>query len=117
MAAYPVNVRDVSGAGDTAVAVAAMLAAATGFEAAMRAANAAAAVVVGKRGTATVSAAELRARILPAASLAPEEKILFATHPLARRAATSRRQGLRIGFTSLMSTFGRTRWIKSSGVF
>ena len=43
----------------------------------MRAANAAAAVVVGKRGTATVSAAELRHRILPAATLAAEEKILF----------------------------------------
>src|SRR2546426_2581298 len=54
IAAYPVKVRDVSGAGDTVVAVlAAMLAANAGFEAAMRAANAAAAVVVGKRGTAT----------------------------------------------------------------
>ncbi len=76
--AYPVKVRDVSGAGDTVAAVlAAMLAMEAGFEAAMRAANAAAAVVVGKRGTATVSAAELRARILPAASRAPEEKIVF----------------------------------------
>ena len=76
--AYPVKVRDVSGAGDTVVAVlAVMLAAEADFEAAMRAANAAAAVVVGKRGTATVSAAELRARILPAASLAAEEKIVF----------------------------------------
>src|SRR5581483_2230404 len=75
--AYPVRVRDVSGAGDTVVAVAAaMLALNAGFEAAMRAANAAAAVVVGKRGTATLSLAELRARILPAASLAPEEKIV-----------------------------------------
>ena len=43
----------------------------------MRAANAAAAVVVGKRGTSTVSLAELRHRILPAASLAPEDKIVF----------------------------------------
>ena len=47
------------------------------FELATRAANAAAAVVVGKRGTSTVSAAELRSRLLPAASLAPEEKIVF----------------------------------------
>ncbi len=31
----------------------------------------------GKRGTAAVSLAELRHRILPAASLAPEEKIVF----------------------------------------
>src|SRR5665213_2714639 len=66
--AYPVRVRDVSGAGDTVVAVlAAMLAMQSDFESAMRAANAAAAVVVGKRGTATLSVAELRARILPAA--------------------------------------------------
>jgi D-beta-D-heptose 7-phosphate kinase/D-beta-D-heptose 1-phosphate adenosyltransferase len=43
----------------------------------MRAANAGAAVVVGKRGTASVTAAELRGRILPSASLAPEEKIVF----------------------------------------
>src|SRR5918995_4375372 len=71
IAAYPVKVRDVSGAGDTVAAVlAAMLAANAGFEAAMRAANAAAAVAVSKRGTAAVSIPELRARILPAASLA-----------------------------------------------
>ena len=70
--AYSVKVRDVSGAGDTVAAVLAlMLALGADFEAAMRAANAAAAVVVGKSGTAIVLAAELRARILPSASLAP----------------------------------------------
>jgi D-beta-D-heptose 7-phosphate kinase / D-beta-D-heptose 1-phosphate adenosyltransferase len=101
IAAYPVKVRDVSGAGDTVVAVlAAMLAVDTGLEPAMRAANAAAAVVVGKRGTATVSAAELRSRILPAASLAPEEKIVFDWSVLDERLAEWRRQGLRIGFTN-----------------
>jgi D-beta-D-heptose 7-phosphate kinase/D-beta-D-heptose 1-phosphate adenosyltransferase len=101
VAAYPVKVRDVSGAGDTVVAVlAAMLATATGLEPAMRAANAAAAVAVGKRGTATVSAAELRARILPAASLAPEEKILFDWSELDERVGEWRRQALRIGFTN-----------------
>jgi D-beta-D-heptose 7-phosphate kinase/D-beta-D-heptose 1-phosphate adenosyltransferase len=99
--AYPVKVRDVSGAGDTVVAaLAAMLAAQAGFENAMRAANAAAAVVVGKRGTATVSAAELRSRILPAASLAPEEKIVFDWSVLDERLAEWRRAGLRIGFTN-----------------
>jgi ADP-heptose synthase, bifunctional sugar kinase/adenylyltransferase len=73
--AYPVKLRDTSGAGDTVVAaLAVMLAANLDYEPAVRAANAAAAVVVGKRGTATVSAAELRSRILPAASLAPEER-------------------------------------------
>ena len=101
VAAYPVKVRDVSGAGDTVVAVlAAMLAVESGFEPAMRAANAAAAVVVGKRGTATVSTAELRARILPAASLAPEEKIVFDWSVLDERLAEWRRAGLRIGFTN-----------------
>jgi D-beta-D-heptose 7-phosphate kinase / D-beta-D-heptose 1-phosphate adenosyltransferase len=101
VAAYPVKVRDVSGAGDTVVAVlAAMLAAKTSFEDAMRAANAAAAVVVGKRGTATVSAAELRHRILPAATLAPEEKIIFDWSVLDERLAEWRRQGVRVGFTN-----------------
>jgi D-beta-D-heptose 7-phosphate kinase/D-beta-D-heptose 1-phosphate adenosyltransferase len=59
--AYPVKLGDTSGAGDTVVAaLAVLLAANAGYEPAVRAANAAAAVVVGKRGTATVSAAELR---------------------------------------------------------
>jgi D-beta-D-heptose 7-phosphate kinase/D-beta-D-heptose 1-phosphate adenosyltransferase len=99
--AYPVKVRDVSGAGDTVAAVmTVLLAMKTPFEPAMRAANAAAAVVVGKRGTATVSLAELRHRILPAASLAPEEKIVFDWSVLDERLAEWRRQGLRIGFTN-----------------
>ncbi|HET7847901.1 MAG TPA: D-glycero-beta-D-manno-heptose-7-phosphate kinase [Pseudolabrys sp.] len=99
--AYPVRVRDVSGAGDTVVAVAAaMLAMNADFESAMRAANAAAAVVVGKRGTATLSLTELRGRILPAASLAPEEKIIFDWKVLDERLAEWRRSGLRIGFTN-----------------
>ena len=99
--AYPVRVRDVSGAGDTVVAVlSAMLAMKSDFESAMRAANAAAAVVVGKRGTATLSVAELRSRILPAASLAPEEKIVFDWALLDEHLDHWRKQGLRIGFTN-----------------
>ncbi len=99
--AYSVKIRDVSGAGDTVVAVIAlMLAAGADYEAAMRAANAAASVVVGKRGTATVSAAELRARILPAAALAPEEKIIFDWRELDEPLAQWRAQHLRIGFTN-----------------
>jgi D-beta-D-heptose 7-phosphate kinase / D-beta-D-heptose 1-phosphate adenosyltransferase len=99
--AYPVKVRDVSGAGDTVVAVlAAMLALRTDFESAMRAANAAAAVVVGKRGTASVTAAELRSRILPAATLAAEEKIVFDWSQLDDHLADWRKQGLRVGFTN-----------------
>ena len=101
IAAYPVKVRDVSGAGDTVAAVlAAMLAANAGFEPAMRAANAAAAVAVSKRGTATVSIPELRARILPAASLAAEEKVLFDWSMLEERLKEWRLQGVRIGFTN-----------------
>jgi len=99
--AYPVRVRDASGAGDTVVAtLAALLAMGADFESAMRAANAAGAVVVGKRGIATVSAAELRSRILPAATLAPEEKIVFDWSVLDDRLAEWRRQRLRIGFTN-----------------
>jgi D-beta-D-heptose 7-phosphate kinase / D-beta-D-heptose 1-phosphate adenosyltransferase len=99
--AYPVKVRDVSGAGDTVAAVmAVLLAMKAPFDAAMRAANAAAAVVVGKRGTATVSVTELRHRILPAASLAPEDKIVFDWAMLDERLNEWRRHGLRIGFTN-----------------
>jgi D-beta-D-heptose 7-phosphate kinase/D-beta-D-heptose 1-phosphate adenosyltransferase len=99
--AYSVNVRDVSGAGDTVVAMLAlMLALGADFESAMRAGNAAAAVAVSKRGTATVSAAELRARILPAATLAPEEKIVFDWKVLEERLAGWRAEDRRIGFTN-----------------
>jgi D-beta-D-heptose 7-phosphate kinase / D-beta-D-heptose 1-phosphate adenosyltransferase len=99
--AYPVKVRDVSGAGDTVAAVMAVfLAMKAPFESAMRAANAAAAVVVGKRGTATASLAELRHRILPAATLATEDKIVFDWSVLDERLNEWRRAGLRIGFTN-----------------
>ncbi len=99
--AYSVKVRDVSGAGDTVVAVLAlMLALRADFESAMRAANAAASVVIGKQGTATVSVAELRARILPSATLAPEEKIVSDWRELDQRLADWRAENLRIGFTN-----------------
>ncbi len=99
--AYPVKVRDVSGAGDTVVAVMALLLAMDAdHETAMRSANAAASVVIGKPGTATVSVAELRARILPAAALAPEEKIVFDWDALEARLAEWRAEDLRIGFTN-----------------
>ena len=97
--AYPVKVRDVSGAGDTVAAVmAVMLASGADFEAATRAANAAAAVVVGKRGTSTASTAELRHRLLPSASLAAEDKVVFDWSILDERLAEWR--GLRVGFTN-----------------
>jgi D-beta-D-heptose 7-phosphate kinase/D-beta-D-heptose 1-phosphate adenosyltransferase len=54
-------VGDVTGAGDTVIAtLAVLLAAGTPLEQAMVAANLAAGVAVGKRGTAAVTAAELR---------------------------------------------------------
>jgi D-beta-D-heptose 7-phosphate kinase/D-beta-D-heptose 1-phosphate adenosyltransferase len=99
--ANPVKVRDVSGAGDTVAAVLAiLLAIGADFETAARAANAAASVVIGKRGTAVVTPGELRARILPAAALASEEKIVFDPAVLDERLEVWRRQDLRIGFTN-----------------
>ena len=99
--ALPVRVRDVSGAGDTVAAVLALtLAANADWETALRMANAAAAVAVGKKGTATVTPAELRRKILPHASLAAEEKIVAAGGDLAAHLAEWRRQELRIGFTN-----------------
>ena len=54
------EVFDVTGAGDTVIAtLAVMLAAGAGLEAAMRVANRAAGIVVGKLGTATASHQEL----------------------------------------------------------
>src|ERR1700712_3489989 len=79
--ALPVKVRDVSGAGDTVAAVLAVtLAADVDWETALRMANAAAAVAVSKKGTAIVSLAELRRKMLPHAFLAAEEKIVPASN-------------------------------------
>jgi D-beta-D-heptose 7-phosphate kinase/D-beta-D-heptose 1-phosphate adenosyltransferase len=66
----------------------------------MRAANAGAAIVVGKRGTATASAAELRVRILPHSSRTAEEKIFYDHGMLDDQLAEWRKAGLRIGFTN-----------------
>lgn len=99
--AQPVKVRDVSGAGDTVAAVLAVtLAAGAEWEAALRCANAGAAVSVGKQGTATVSLAELRRRLLPPASLAAEEKIAVSAADLDSHLADWRKQDLRVGFTN-----------------
>jgi D-beta-D-heptose 7-phosphate kinase/D-beta-D-heptose 1-phosphate adenosyltransferase len=98
---HPVKVRDVSGAGDTAAAaVAVALAAGADWEAALRVANAAAAVAVSKKGTAVVTLAEMRRKILPHAFLAAEEKIVAAASDLDAHLLDWRKQGLRIGFTN-----------------
>jgi D-beta-D-heptose 7-phosphate kinase/D-beta-D-heptose 1-phosphate adenosyltransferase len=97
---HPVRVRDVSGAGDTVAAVlAVVLAAGADWEGALRLANAAAAVAVGKIGVAAVTLAELRRRILPHAFLAAEEKII-GHDQLDTTLQDWRRQGLRVGFTN-----------------
>src|SRR5215831_6338493 len=99
--AHPVKVRDVSGAGDTVAAVlAAVLAAGADWETGLRMANAAAAVAIGKKGTASVTAAELRRKILPHAYLAAEEKIVVSDRELDTHLQEWRKQDLRIGFTN-----------------
>jgi D-beta-D-heptose 7-phosphate kinase / D-beta-D-heptose 1-phosphate adenosyltransferase len=99
--AFPVKVRDVSGAGDTVVAVLSVArSAGANWEDALRLANAAAAVAVAKKGTATVTPAELRRQILPHASLAAEEKIVAPGRELAGRLSDWRKQDLRVGFTN-----------------
>jgi D-beta-D-heptose 7-phosphate kinase/D-beta-D-heptose 1-phosphate adenosyltransferase len=99
--AHPVKVRDVSGAGDTVAAMlAVVLAAGAGWEAALRMATAAAAVAVSKKGTASVTAAEVRRNILPHAFLAAEEKIVATSADLDAQLLDWRRGGLRVGFTN-----------------
>ena len=98
---HPVRVRDVSGAGDTVAAVLAVaVAAGADWEAALRIANAAAAVAVSKIGVAVVTLAELRRKILPHAFLAAEEKIIAAGGELDAQLRDWRKQDLRIGFTN-----------------
>ena len=99
--AHQVKVRDVSGAGDTVAAVmAVLLASGAEWEAALRAANAGAAVAVGKQGTATVTLDELRRKLLPEASLAAEEMIVANLESLDARVGAWRAEGLRVGFTN-----------------
>jgi D-beta-D-heptose 7-phosphate kinase/D-beta-D-heptose 1-phosphate adenosyltransferase len=99
--AHPVKVRDLSGAGDTvAAALAVALAAGADWESALRIANAAAAVAVSKKGTAIVTSAELRRKILPHAFLAAEEKIVATGDELDAHLVDWRKQGQRIGFTN-----------------
>jgi D-beta-D-heptose 7-phosphate kinase/D-beta-D-heptose 1-phosphate adenosyltransferase len=77
-----------------------MLAAGADWDNALRCATAAASVVIGKLGTATASLAELRARVLPHASLVNEEKIAGGLDVLDERLKDWRRHGLRVGFTN-----------------
>ncbi len=99
--AVPVKVRDVSGAGDTVAAtIAVAFGAGADWETALRCAASAAAVAVGKKGTATVSLEELRQQILPQALLAAETKIVTGRTELQARVAAWRGEQLRVGFTN-----------------
>ena len=93
------EVFDVSGAGDTSIAaLAAALGAGATMEDAMQVANAAAGVVVGKLGTATVTVSELRSALSDRGD-DPMRKILL-PDALKREISLLKRQGKRIGFTN-----------------
>ncbi|MEM7766723.1 MAG: D-glycero-beta-D-manno-heptose-7-phosphate kinase [Pseudomonadota bacterium] len=95
------EVFDVSGAGDTVVATYG-LAIARGLTpaSAMRLANSAAGIVVGKRGTAQVALPELRESLRRKGTI-PSRMRTAATLEVARKAVEGwRREGLRIGFTN-----------------
>jgi len=90
------EVYDVTGAGDTVVAVLALaLAAGAGLARAARLANAAAGVVVGKPGTATVTPRELLAAVAPS----PASKVLSWAE-LAERRSWWRLEEKRVVFTN-----------------
>ena len=94
------DVYDVSGAGDTVVAVvAAALAAGGDLSDAARLANLTAGLVVGKVGTATVQPDEILRALHSSEILAAEEKLLDA-EGLSERVAQWRRAGLKVGFTN-----------------
>jgi D-beta-D-heptose 7-phosphate kinase/D-beta-D-heptose 1-phosphate adenosyltransferase len=91
--AHPVKVRDVSGAGDTVVAALAVaLAEGATIEAAVHMANDAAAISVGKNGTAVVTRAELAAK----GKMVPADDWTL----LDQRLAEWRTDGQSIGFTN-----------------
>jgi D-beta-D-heptose 7-phosphate kinase/D-beta-D-heptose 1-phosphate adenosyltransferase len=94
------EVFDVSGAGDTVIATLALAhAAGQPLAEAMRIANAAAGIVVGKLGTATVSAEELAHALHARGDLAAGEALLD-REAAARLVREWRAHGLRVGFTN-----------------
>jgi D-beta-D-heptose 7-phosphate kinase / D-beta-D-heptose 1-phosphate adenosyltransferase len=94
------RVVDVSGAGDTLVASFALaLVSGAGLANSARLANAAAGIVVAKRGTSQVSADELRRVLLSRPHFELAEKINDVTG-LAKLVAAWRRDGLTVGFTN-----------------
>jgi D-beta-D-heptose 7-phosphate kinase / D-beta-D-heptose 1-phosphate adenosyltransferase len=94
------QVFDVSGAGDTAIATL-VLAMASGLtmEAAVRLANVAASIVVGKVGTIPVTRDELITGLMPEIELQAQEKVL-SLEALRARASAWRAEGQSIVFTN-----------------
>ena len=94
-------VRDVSGAGDTVIAAAALaLAAGASVQDAAHMANAAAAVAVGKSGTSCVTPEELNHALLHGPDEALIAGKLAPLHSAAAVVEDWRRAGLRVGFTN-----------------
>ena len=94
------QVFDVSGAGDTVVATLSLgLAAGGEVVQACTLANMAAGLVVGKRGTATVTSGEVVAALAPLGGRADPQKI-FAVENALQLARSWRDQGLKIAFTN-----------------
>lgn len=99
IAAQAREVFDVSGAGDTVVGALALgLACGLDAETAMAIANAAAGLVVAKRGTATVSRAEIAREFQPASQSA-SQRVLTLEEAVAQRSQW-RQEGLRVGLTN-----------------
>ncbi|MGA2399440.1 MAG: D-glycero-beta-D-manno-heptose-7-phosphate kinase [Steroidobacteraceae bacterium] len=94
------QVFDVSGAGDTVVATISLgLAAGAGVADAAALANTAAGIVVGKRGTATVTTGEMIAALTPFDGRGDPQKI-FGLDTVLQLARAWREQGLKIAFTN-----------------
>ncbi|HWK67146.1 MAG TPA: D-glycero-beta-D-manno-heptose-7-phosphate kinase [Rhizobiaceae bacterium] len=95
------EVFDVSGAGDTVVASFALsLAAGLDRQAAAAIANAAAGVVVGKRGTARVSSEELMAALFRSDATSHSERSVVDLDTAEQIATAWRREGLSVAFTN-----------------
>ncbi|TAK98232.1 MAG: D-glycero-beta-D-manno-heptose-7-phosphate kinase [Rhodospirillaceae bacterium] len=94
------EVADVTGAGDTVVATLAMaLACGARLRDAARLANVAAGIVVGRRGTAVATVAEISAALVHTGIAGFEQKIAD-RDSAAAKAEAWRRQSLRVGFTN-----------------
>jgi len=98
--AKALEVLDVSGAGDTVVATAAVaLAAGADLSVAAELANVAGGIVIGKAGTAVVSGDELAAGLL-ASEVAPSEAKVVSPEAALAAVERWRKRGQRIGFTN-----------------